>query len=1026
MNSTQFSIKHPVIIIILLVALTLFGLVGTTTMNQEFFAQVSVPELIVITVYPGAGAEDVEREVSSVIEDSIASISGISDIKSASYDSFSMLNIQFNYNEDIAKKITDVRERITDAQNDLPNGTEIPQILESSSSALPIFTFSIESELDPLSLDEYIEKTLIPQLSRIEGVALNSRMGNSQQHVSVTVRHEDLATLGIDLLTVYGILQANNSSIPVGQVRFQEEILTVRMDGQYHNLDDIKNIVVSQKNNSPIHLYDIADVTYTQQRGNFYVTKADSQIQIINVLKQEGSDTIKVASDIKKELKYLEKESNNLVSFTVINDDSYNISLAINSLRNSALLGGVLAVFVIFLFLHNIRSTVIIAVSLPCSVLFAFCFMAIKGQGINLMTLSGLTVAVGMIVDNSIVVLENIYRHYVQTQDAKKAALIGTKEVSPSIIASTTTTLVVFIPLLFLDGLTGIVLADIAYTIIWAVGSSLIAALIVVPFLSAYVLRPVPLSKYAIKSVLILHLDTNYKKIEKLYTTILKKSLANRKFVVFFAILLLVISVLSAGMLGFEFLAESDMNEIQIKATFPATYNLEQTRDAMKELDLFVRSIVPEIETTAFTSGAFDIFAYLQQPNKGFARIKLLPTAQRNRSVFEIVTQLRSEIPEQFIGIDASIENGGLTQLLNVATGGGGLVIEVSGSSIQDLYHTAQEFTKVIEKDVAVDKVTIDTNFDRRELLATIQKDIANTLGIQTQSVTAINRILFSGLEAGFLRTGGNSYPIVIKSDITNAPVTESVFNNIFISNAMGSQLPLSTILEVSTKNTVNQIIKKNKVPTITIQSQLNTPDLRSIQTRILPLLEKIELSPGVSWQVGGSAAFMQDSFISLALLMCISIFLVYMVMVIQFEKFIQPLIVMVSIPFAFIGTVFSLTVFNTSLSILSMLGIITLVGTVVNTAIILIDYINLMRTDYHMDLYEAIITGCKNRLRPVLMSVLTTAIGLIPMIFAIGEGSDLSAPLARAIFGGLLSSTFVTLILVPVLYDSLEQRNSK
>ena len=1025
MKIADFSIKHPVIIGIFLVALTLFGIISSSSMKQEMFSEIAMPELVILTTYPGAGPEAVEREVSKIIEDSVSTVAGISEVESASYDSFSMVNIKFNYDQSIGEKTSDIREKINEAENELPEGIDTPQILQYSTAILPIFSFSIDSTLDQSTLDEYVENTVIPRISRISGVAEVSTQGSSGEEVSVTLRHEDLAASGLDILTVFGAIQANNSSLPAGQVRFQEQVLNVRLDGQYSSIEDIKNLVVGFKDNVFIYLSDIADVKTSRQDYELYVTQGEEQIVTVNILKQQGADTVKVIDEAKKTLALLEKESNNVVKFSVISDDSYNISLSIKSVLNSALLGAVLAVLVIFLFLHNVRSTIIISISLPCSILFSFCFMAIRGQGINLMTLAGLTVAVGMIVDNSIVVLENIYRHYVLTNDAKKAASIGTAEVGSSIIASTATTLVVFIPLLFLEGLTGMILSDIAYTIIWAIGSSAIAALVVVPFLSIFMLRPMPIKK-SFLGKLGAASDKAYSKIEKKYSHLLKLSLANKKFVLFFAVFLLILSGFSAGLLGFEFLSETDMNEILITSSFPSTYNLEETKEKMQEMDVYIREIVPEVKTTTFSSGTTDNFALKKQANKGFAKVLLVPTGERERSVFDVIAILRKEIPQKFEGVDVSVTVGGFSQLLSMAVGGGGFSVELYGDNMDDLYASAVAFAKIVEQDAAVDEVTIDTNFDTQELVATIQQDVAATLGIQSQKVTTMNRILFSGAEAGMYREDGKSLPINVKSDLAKSTVTNNFFDNIYFVSETGSKIPLSVLVELNVESTVNQVIKKNKVQTITVGALLNNPDLRGLQNRILPQFEKVDLPSGIGWDVAGSAAFMADSFSQIAGLLAIAVFLVYMVMVIQFERFVQPLIVMVSIPFSFIGIVISLTLFGSTLSLISLLGVITLVGTVVNTAIVLIDYINLLRTSYGMSLEEAIISGCANRLRPILMSVLTTSMGLVPMIFAMGEGANLTAPLAQAIFGGLLSSTFVTLIFIPLLYFVLERKREE
>ncbi len=584
-----------------------------------------------------------------------------------------------------------------------------------------------------------------------------------------------------------------------------------------------------------------------------------------------------------------------------------------------------------------------------------------------------------------------------------------------------------FIPILFLKGLAGVILSDVALTIIWAIGSSMIVAVVVVPFLCAYLLRPVTLNTNTLKGRLSAAWDRGYSTVERIYESTLKRALRNRGFVLFIAVMLLALSVLSAGLLGFEFISETDMNEVDLVINFPSSYTLEDNRDRLTEMDMYIRSIVPEIETTAFYAGTDSALGLFNQDNAAFARIRLVPSSQRDRSVFDIISDLRRTLPARFGDMELTIENGGLGQLMNMATGGGGLVIDVYGSDINELYDAARNIASVIEQDRAVDEVSLNLDFSNREMIVSVDQEAAGQLGVTSYDVALMSRILFNGAEAGLYRQEGTSWPITVKSDLAKSAIRQDTFDTLYMTNLNGSNVPYSAITSVSVENTVNQISKKNKMKTVTVQALLNDPDLGGIQKRVLPVLRDMDLPLGVRWEIAGSAASMQESFSSLFLLLGISLFLVYMVMVIQFERFVQPLIVMVSIPFAFIGIVLSLTAFRSTLSIVSILGIITLAGTVVNTAIVLIDYINLMRSDsYGLGLTDAVITGCKNRLRPILMSVLTTVIGLIPLSFAAGEGSEVYAPLGQAILGGLLTSTFITLILIPVLYQSVEQRKER
>ncbi|WP_255944932.1 efflux RND transporter permease subunit [Brucepastera parasyntrophica] len=718
------------------------------------------------------------------------------------------------------------------------------------------------------------------------------------------------------------------------------------------------------------------------------------------------------------------KDSGNAVSFTTINDDSYNVSLTINSVRDSALQGALLAILVILLFLHNFRTTLIIGISIPFSVLFSFVLMSIKGQGLNLMTLGGLTVAIGMIVDNSIVVLENIHKQYLLLGDAKKAASKGTAEVGGSIVASTTTTLVVFIPILFVRGFAGVILSDVALTIVWAIGASMIVALVVVPMLCAYLLKPDDKSRYLLQQRAADTWERGYGKVENFYRKTLNLALKNRGFVLTLTILLLGISVLSVRFLGFEFLSETDMNEINLSMDFPSTYTIEDTRNKMMEIDQFCRALIPdEIETSAFYAGVGDSFAISTKPNIGYARIRLVPNRQRKRTVFELIPLLRREIAANITDIDFSIENGGLAQLVNVATGGAGFRLEVFGSNLDDIYQSAQAIAAVMKQDPSVETVNLNINFNERELVSTLSTDYMGSLGVTAQEAAITSRVIFNGIETGIFRYNDKTYDMVLRSTLAGEEITDDILNTITLQSQTGNMISYANFSDLSLQNAVNVISKENKMKTITVTASLNNPDLRGIQNRVLPQIEKLDFPFGVNWMVAGSAASMQESFSSLFSMLLIGAFLVYMVMVIQFERFIQPLIIMASIPFAAIGIVAALMAFGSTLSIVSIMGIITLAGTVVNTAIVLIDYTNLLRSpEYNQSLEDAVVNGGVSRLKPILMSVLTTLIGLLPMAIGIGEGSEIYAPLGQAIFGDLFHQPLLHCILFPFCIIKLSQ----
>lgn len=1025
MRVSNFSVKHPVIITIVLIAVLFFGMISLLGMRQELFADVEMPTLLILTLYPGAGPADVEREVTSILEEEISMISGISSLESTSSDSISMISVEFLWDIDTDTKIAELREKLNSALPRLPSSISgQPEIWKMSSGSLAIFSAALESDMDKISLSDYLRERIVPRLSRIEGVGRVGFSGASSRIVDIQLRLNELAAKNVSILNVYQLLQYNNVSFPAGAVVFQGEHLNVRTQGQFSSLEEIKSMVVGYKDNTFIRLSDIAEIELKEERPTLYVNSQGKEMIVFYVQKQQGADTVKIIREIKKGLRETEQETSGAIRFSILTDTSSDIRLAIQSVRNSALMGALLAVTILFLFLHNLRTTIIIGISIPLSLLLAFITMSLKGQSINIMTLGGMTVAIGMIVDSSIVVLENTHRHFLATGDRVRSALLGASEVGGAVIASTTTSLAVFLPLLTVKGFAGIILKDVSYTIIWALSASLLVAIVVVPFLCSTLLVPETLHpSFRVRNRISHGIDKSFTWLTERYKRLLELSIKNRRFVVFLSLAILGLSVLAIDFLGFEFLAEADMNEINITLETPAGYTLERTREKMRVLEERVRELVPEIENAVFYSGQSSSFGFLKEPNTGYVNLRLIPHKKRQRTIFEIIDLLQRDLPAEIPDIDITITNGGFAQLLNLATGGAGFVIEVYGDNFDRVAEASRAVKNLMEQDPFVSKVSMNVSFNRQEIISTLSTHYMGNLGITPYEAAMTSRILFNGVEAGNFRHQGKSYPLFLNSQLAGEEITTDILNQITVQSQGGKAISFSNFSELTLVPTVNTISHINRMKSILLSGSITNSDLRGASDRLTPALDNMAFPPGVYYRVTGSAAEMMETFRSLLISMMVAVFLVYMVMVIQFERFSQPLIVMASIPFTLIGVIAGLLLFGSTLSIVSFMGIIALAGIVVNNAIVLIDYINLLRKRDSMNLLEAILEGGSSRIKPILMTTLTTVLGVIPMALGVGEGSELYAPLGQAIGGGLLTSTFITLFLVPTLYFILESK---
>ena len=1028
MKISDFSINHPAIITISLVAVVLFGSIALTTLKQDMLAELHMPTIAIFTVYPGAGPEVVERDVTSLLEDEISTLSGVESISSTSRDSTSQIFVEFDWKVELDNKIADLREKINNVLGELPDEIEgPPNMVKIAAEILPILSIGVESSIDRAELTRFMEDEVVSSLSRITGVAKVNLQGGTEKELRIKLNPQKLSSRGIAVLDVYTVMRNSNLTFPAGSVDFRGKEVNLRTEGKYDSIKEIEEQVVGEHNGTYIRLRDIAEVTLEEEKQDVFVTTGGKNGLVIDVLKQQGADTIEIAEEIKKILKEKSKEKSASINFNIIADQSVDIALAINSVRSSAILGGILAVIILFFFLQHIRTTLIISVSIPLSVLFAFMALALNNQSLNLMTLGGLTVGIGMIVDSSIVVLENIHKKFSFLKDRKLASSKGADEVGGAIVASTTTSLCVFIPLLFVQGLAGTIIRDIALTIVYALTAALVVAVIVVPFLTGRLLKDEKrMGGNRFFSFFQSISERIIGALEGFYRQLLESALAHRFFVIALAVSVLIITVFLFEFVGFEFVPETDMNEIQLNFEAPSGYSLDETRQKIAEAEQTVRELVPELEETVYYTGLTGYTGFSSKANRAFGRLRLISSKRRERSVFDIIALLRRELPARIPDLDVTVINGGLGALAAYASGGQGFVMNIFSNNLDDVLVTARIVEELFAQDPNVEKTELNVSFDRQELVSELLLDYMGNLGITAYEAAMTSRVIFNGIDVGTYREKDRSYPIVLDSFLTDTSLADDVFHTISLPSQKGRMINFAAFNKLSKEYSISEIHHENKMKSILVTGYLKNPDVRGTSSRVLGKMKSTNIPPGVDWEISGTTALMQESFQSLLFSMLVAVFLVYMVMVIQFERYTQPLIVMVSIPFTFIGVVFGLLIFGSTLSIVSFLGIIALAGIVVNNAIVMIDYINLLRDRDKKDLVTALIEGSTARLKPILMTTLTTILATLPMAMGLGEGAEIYSPLGQTIAGGLFTSTLITLFLVPVLYYILERGKLK
>lgn len=1059
MKVSEFSVKHPVVITIFLIVLAVFGFYSVAGMSTEFMVDITMPQAIVMTVYPGASAEDVEQEVTKILEEDFVTLPHFKRVDSQSYNSLSWVTVTYADGYDAYDQLVELRNRISMLKSKLPDGIQgEPRALVGGMSMLPIVAFSVEAGQDAGRVTDYIKNELTPRLTQIDGVSEIKIEGGKELQVDVKLDIDELSSKGISVATVYQVLNYGNVSLPLGNATYENRQIQVRYSGGFNSIEDIESLPVGLADgNNIIQLKDVGKVSLCYPEESYYVTDGTNPLTIVSVTKRNDGDTVKIVKKVKKVLAQIEKETNGAVHFHIISDDSRQVYASLRTVITSGVMGIIFAVLVIFLFLADWRATLTISLSIPLCILFILIGLKICGISLNLMSLSGLVISLGMVVDGSSVMLDQIYRYYRQ-RNPKTGKLIytvnqsiykGWDEVAASILASAATTIVCFIPIALLTGLIGKILHAVALTIIMAIFASFLVAVVVVPYLLKLILKdsgPEIRTKPR-------KFDQFMDKVENGYRKILNLALKNRISIVVAAVLLLIFSGFIALKLGIAFIPSTDSGDWYLAADLPVGTSLEETNAKMQQAEKLLYKYVPEIDNVVFYVGQSYTKGIVSQstPESAYAHIVLVPVKNRKRNVHEIMLQMQkiwsAVIPDSKI----TVANGGFDKLVSYVSGGGGYGLTLISEDMDTLYKTASDLRDFLSTDPDVVTARLDTDFDTSTMVINMSLEYLSSLGITSYEAGITSAILFRGMDAGRYKDvkTGDRYNIHLSSNIADGNITTDTISNVHIVTTKGQNVSFANLSDIKVEKSISQINHSDRAKTITVSATLVSENTSGVSSRVNQYLASHPLPNGVNSKSGGIMALIGDMVAPMATAIVIAIFLVYIVMALQFEKLKQPLLIMMTIPFCFIGVVLGLLIFGSTLNLLSLLGLVSLAGIVVNNGIILVDYINQLRISRRLEiakkrgkkdrdgeyqielsaqeenelLYGCVADGAASRIKPILITTLTTLLGDIPMAIAHGEGAELYAPMGQAIVGGLITSTLITLILIPVLYYMTEKK---
>jgi len=1016
MKPSSLAIRHPVPVLVITMAILIFGVLALILLKREFIPSIIMPSIRVITPWHGVSAEKVDDDVTEILEERFASLPGVNDIYSESREGISIIQLEFDEKTNTNELLQEVRNRVETASSELPDDlTSTPIISTWGASDIPVFSFAISGPWNSDRITRYAENVVLQEIYEIEGVANAEILGGREKEVKIVLNLQEIANSNLTPLEVAAAIRSRNVALPAGLVVWSGEEWTMRMSGEFTGIDEIENLVVGANDRVPIRLKDISTVSLDYERSDLRVRSELQDMLVIQVMKRDSGDAIKISKEIRERLAYLEEVGDASYRFTVLHDDSEIVRLALSAVMRSAILGICMAVAVIFLFLRSWKYTLVIAVSLPISLLIAFAAMKLAGLSLNVLTLAGITVSLGMVVDSSIVVLENIHRRRAAGESMRNATLGGTAAVSGAVTASVTTSVSVFAPMIFLTGIVGSILKNISATIVICLGASLYAALFLVPLLAHR--DEFGNSKRKFRSRFMA-------RIEKSYETSLKRVLRLSGTFLIAATAVLCISVIAADLMGISFLPAADYNELFVSLELRPGASIKEGAEAADMAETVIRKEIPELENLIFFVGMEDnISSSLKKRETVWGQILLKKSNRRKRDFRDLMENLNEALPPKLPGITVTVFNGGRDRMLTLSTGGAGYRVELFSESLEDLSSEADRVEAILLESPEIISTARDVRADRRFVNARFDQEAMGVLGISADNAARNAKIAFEGIDIGTYRPPkGENRNIRLSSDFESSTPDSQSLGAIPMRGTNGHISNLHTFTSVEENRGFSQYRRHNRARMLTVIGYTKNEDFRGINRHLKEALDDSPLKESVEWRHQGIMGLISQSMAKLLIVLTISLLLVYVVMAIQFEKLVQPLIIMTSVPFCFIGVVFGLAIFGSGLSLISFLGIVALSGIVVNNAIVQVDRINQLRRD-GMKLNEALIRGSVSRLRPILMTTLTTFFGILPLSLARDSGAQLYAPLGQAIGGGLITSTLVTLFLIPTLYNIVAKR---
>ncbi|MBA2663897.1 MAG: efflux RND transporter permease subunit [Bradymonadaceae bacterium] len=1025
MNLSKFAVYRPIFTTMVFLVILILGAVSFTRLQVDLLPEIDFPSLSVTTTYTGAGPEEIETLITRPIEQAVSTVEGIESLEGFSAEGRSRVALRFVWGTNLDSALNDVRAAIERVKMRLPDEADDPVVFKFDLNSFPIIFLALSGEMSEPELRQLAERQLAPRLERVEGVASVNVRGGVKRQIHVLLDSERLRAYNLAAVSVVDALRTENQNVPAGQLEQYDENVLIRILGENVDPLDLHDIIVATKRDEggrqvPVFLRDVARVVDTFEDPNNIVRINGVPGIRVSVSKQSGVNTVEVAERVRNELVFINRDYEGRAHLALINDTSEYIENSISNVQDSVLAGAVLAIFVLLFFLRNVRSTLIIALGIPISIIGIFTLMYYFDITLNLVSFGGVALGVGLLVDNAIVILENIYRKLEDGIEAKEAAIEGSREVSAAIIASTITTLVVFLPVIFLTGFAAIFFGQMAFVVSFALICSLAVALTLIPMLSSRFLRPARILETANskdRDVIGRFLSA----IEKTYGNLVDWCMSHPKITLSVALALLGGALALVPMVGTELLPEEDMSEVAISFELPVGTRVEVTEQEIQKLEALIPEAIPEMvnmQTIVGTPG----FWSTSGGETASISAKLVPPHRRTRSSEEIALAVSPLVTSLVPGAIVRVRAGGGLWIMRVLRGGGErLEVQVLGFDLATADRLAIEVRDRMVGIEGISGADISRKAGGSEVRVIPDRERLASLGLQPSVVARQLQTYMQGTRATVLRSEGDEFDVIVRLPRSERVGTDALLNVPIIIPGVGSTIlgDVATLVEAEGPLTIE---RENQSRVVKVRAFMTGERNLGVMTAELrERLTDIEVPGDFSVLLKGETEEQEKTFAALLIGILLAVLLVYMVMAAQFESFLHPLFIMFSIPFAAIGVIVMLVATGTTFNIQSFMGCIMLTGIVVNNAIVLVDYINLLRNEHGMAVREAVSMSARRRLRPILMTTATTILALTPVALGLGEGGDSQAPLARAVVGGLFVSGAISLLIIPVIYNGVE-----